>query len=224
MNDPSQLTNQDVVAALDADFAEMAIAVGRHAWGLPQLTMREKAFVFLAADMCTHGLGFPLQTHVEMARSQGVSVATLREVVRHLAPYVGYPTAAEALARLGEIEDPPQKAPEHRPTERLNPDNRAIERIALLDRKFAKFFTDQFADRWGRPELSIRERALATIVTDVLGGTLDDSLRMHVELALGNGAAEEQIRAVLLLVAEFGIAKAWRAYQAISGIFTPESG
>lgn len=221
MNNPMKLTNQDAVAAVDADFAEMAIAVGQHAWGLPQLSMREKAFVFLAADMCAHGLGFPLQTHVEMARSQGVSMPALRETVRHLAPYVGYPTAAEALARLGEIEATPPGQPQHQSTERLDPDDRLIQQIASLDKQFAEFFTGQFADRWGRPDLSIRERALATIATDVLGGTLDESLRMHVELALGNGAEAEQIRAVLLLVAEFGIAKAWQAYRALSEILDP---
>lgn len=218
-----KLTNQDAIAELDAEFATMAVAVGQHAWGLPELTMREKAFVFLAADLCSRCLGFPLQTHANMALSQGVSLAALREAVRHLAPYVGYPTAAEALMALAEIESSPETAADEPPT---NPpfelDETTAARIAHLDDRFAAFYVEQFAARWGRPGLTVRERALATIATDVLNGTLDQSLRLHIGLALDNGAAEEQIRAVILQVAEFGIAKAWSAFSALGDIWRPQ--
>jgi 4-carboxymuconolactone decarboxylase len=214
-----KLTNQDAIATLDPDFATMAIQVGRHAWGLSELTMREKAFVFLAADMCTGCLGFPLQTHVQMALSQGVGVAALREAVRHLAPYVGYPSAAEALMKLAELEEPDEEdsaPPAAESTVTL--DEATLARMAHLDDRFAAFYSEQFYQRWGRCGLSVRERALATIATDVLNGTLDDSLRLHVGIALNHGAAEEQIRAVVLQVAEFAIAKAWRAFDALSEI------
>ena len=81
-----KLANQDQVAALDAEFGRMAAEVGVHAWALPQLTMREKAFVFLAADMCTANVGFPLLTHVQMAGANGVSVSECVAAVRHLPP------------------------------------------------------------------------------------------------------------------------------------------
>src|SRR3569833_1325830 len=86
--------------ALDAEFGRMAAEVGMHAWSLPQLTMREKTFAFLAADLCTANVGFPLLTHVQMAEANGVSVAECVAAIRHLAPYAGYPTAAVALQRL----------------------------------------------------------------------------------------------------------------------------
>jgi 4-carboxymuconolactone decarboxylase len=215
-----KLTNQDAVAAMDADFGEMAVRVGRHAWGLAALTMREKAFVFLAADLCAHGLGFPLQTHVMMARSHGVTVEALREAVRHLAPYVGYPTAAEALMRLGEIEAADTAEPQSGAPTGEDPDldPATLERLADLDTHFAEFFHEQFVGRWTRAGLTVRERALCTLATDVLNGTLDDSFRLHVGLALAHGGGPDQVRAVLLLVAEFGIAKAWRAYGALAEI------
>jgi hypothetical protein len=53
-----KLANQAQVAALDPEFGRMAAEVGMHAWSLPQLTTREKAFVFLAADPCTANVGF----------------------------------------------------------------------------------------------------------------------------------------------------------------------
>jgi len=224
-----KLTNQDVIAAMDPDFAQMAIKVGQHAWGLPQLTMREKAFVFVAADLCVPSLGFPLQTHVQMARTQGVSMAALREAVRHLAPYVGYPTAAEAMMALTQIEaaqpsttDAPAP-PGDAPAPAALPQS-VVAPIRELDEDFGEFFADQFAERWGRSELNIRERALATIATDVLQGTLDESLRLHVDLALSHGAGEEQVRAVVLQVAEFGITKALAAYRALNEVFAAHGG
>lgn len=210
-----KLANQESVVAMDADFGEMAVQVGQHAWGIADLTMRERAFVFVAADLCAHNLGFPLLTHVEMARSQGVSVGSIREAVRHLAPYVGYPTAAEALMALAEIDDGDEPVTRG---EVLELDGSTLQRLTSLDADFAGFFQGQFKDRWGRPDLTVRERALCTIATDVLNGTLDESFRLHVELALGHGAEMAQVRAVLLLVAEFGIAKAWRAYRALNEI------
>jgi alkylhydroperoxidase/carboxymuconolactone decarboxylase family protein YurZ len=219
-----QLTNQDKIAELDADFATMAIQVGQHAWGLSELTMREKAFVFVAADLSTRCLGFPLQTHAQMALSQGVSLTALREVVRHLAPHVGYPTAAEALmvlAGIEEAEPPRPETPEAPVSAQL--EEATANRIAHLDDRFAAFYAEQFNARWSRPELSRRERALSTIATDVLNGTLDDSLRLHVNLALSSGAGEAQVRAVILQVAEFGIDKAWRAFSALSEILASPS-
>lgn len=223
-----KLASQDAVTAVDTDFGQMAVEIGQHAWGLPQLSMREKAFVFIAADLHAHLLGFPLHAHVMMARSNRVPMAAMREAIRHLAPYVGYPCSAEALMRLTEIEagddhdtDTDTGTGEEgdngadggdRPA-RLDPV--ALEAIRALDPNFAEFFAAQFAQRWNRSELSVRERALATIATDVLSGTLEESFRLHVELARTHGADDEQIRAVLLLVAEFGIAKAWRAYSAL---------
>jgi alkylhydroperoxidase/carboxymuconolactone decarboxylase family protein YurZ len=213
----------------------------------------------VAADLCSHNLRFPLRTHATMAMSNGVTLEDLREAVRHLAPYVGYPTAAEALLSLAELEEqiagrsvldgqaagPPaldgqaagrpapgelgdgarRRAPARpgrresgmvAPVTRLPGDVRAG--VRRLDTDFAGFLEQQFDERWGRPNLSLRERALCTIATDVLNGTLDASFRLHIDIALGNGADEQQVRAVLLLVAEFGIARAWRAYAALAEI------
>ncbi|MBW8711276.1 MAG: carboxymuconolactone decarboxylase family protein, partial [Mycobacterium sp.] len=72
------------------------------------------------------------------------------------------------------------------------------------------------SQRWGSGELSPRERALACIAADVLNQTLDESFSLHIDLARAAGAGDEQVRAVLLLVAEYGIAKAWRAYRALT--------
>ncbi|MCV7033382.1 hypothetical protein BMW24_012900 [Mycobacterium heckeshornense] len=112
-----------------------------------------------AIGPCARSLGFALKTHVEMARSQGVSVASIREAVRHLAPYVGYPTAAEALIALAEIDDTGAPDPQH--GDRLEVDATTLHQIDGLDAQFAGFVQRQYTDRWGRPDLTVRERHCA---------------------------------------------------------------
>ncbi len=207
-----KLVNQEQVQALDPEFGRMATALGMHAWSLPQLTMREKTFVFLAADMCTANLGFPLVTHVQMAGANGVSVQDCVAAIRHLAPYVGYPTAAVALQQLRDDSVPTQ--PANRGDGQEIP-NDVVEELTGLDADFAQFFAEQFNQRWCTGDLSPRERALSCLAADVLNQTLDESFALHVDLAIAAGAGRDQIRAVLLLVAEYGMAKAWRAYRAL---------
>lgn len=212
------LANQDQVVALDPQFGRMATEVGMHAWSLPQLTMREKAFVFLAADLCTANVGFPLLTHVQMAGANGVSVPECVAAIRHLAPYAGYPVAAVALQQLRQLDqsDGPQLQPQ--PLYGSDLGTETIDALAELDEEFAGFFANQFNQRWGSDELSPRERAMTCLAADVLNQTLDESFSLHIDLAVAAGAGHEQISAVLLLVAEYGIAKAWRAFRALTSV------
>lgn len=209
-----KLANQGQVAALDPEFGRMAAEVGMHAWSLPQLTMREKAFVFIAADLCTANVGFPLLTHVEMAAANGVSVPECVAAIRHLAPYAGYPTAAVALQQLRELNHSGQQQPQ--PFDGWDLAEQTVDALAELDEDFAGFVADQYNQRWCSGDLSARERALACIAADVVNQTVDESFALHIDLAVAAGAGDEQVRAVLLLVAEYGIAKAWRAYRALT--------
>jgi 4-carboxymuconolactone decarboxylase len=211
-----KLANQDQVQDLDPIFGRMATEVGVHAWSLPQLTMREKVFVFLAADLCTGNVGFALLTHVEMAGANGVSVSECVAAIRHLAPYVGYPTAAVALQQLRQLEPSGERAEQSGAGQQLPDEVRTA--LTELDAGFAEFFAGQFNQRWADGDLSPRERALACLATDVLNQTLDESFGLHVALAYAAGADDDQIRAVLLLVSEYGMAKAWRAFRALAGL------
>ena len=142
-----------------------------HAWSLPQLTMREKAFVFIAADLCTANVGFPLLTHVQMAGANGVSVPESVAAIRHLAPYVGYPTAAVALQQLRQLDQ--SEEPLSQPVYGWDLAAETVDTLAELDEEFAGFVANQFNQRWSSGELSPRERALACIAADVLNQTLD---------------------------------------------------
>lgn len=162
-----------------------------------------------------------LTTHVQMAAANDVTLPECVAAIRHLAPYVGYPTAAVALQQLQQLRQngtsterqPVAGAPQNLPDDVLG-------HLAELDSDFTRFFADQFDRRWvDDDELSPRERALCCLAADVLNQTLDESFALHVDLATAAGAGREQIRAVLLLVAEYGIAKAWRAYRALAELW-----
>ena len=210
-------SHQEQVQALDPAFAQMATEVGLHAWSLPQLTMREKTFVFLAADLCTASVGFPLATHVQMAEANGVGMPECIAAIRHLAPYVGYPAAAVALQQL-RTDDSARKGRSVEVQRQTLPEH-VFATLNALDEDFAGFMAEQFNQRWNcDDELSARERALSCLAADVLNQTLDESFALHVHLATAAGAGRTQINAVLLLVAEYGIAKAWRAYRALGDL------
>jgi hypothetical protein len=52
---------------------------------------------------------------------------------------------------------------------------------------------------------------LLGVATDVLNGTLEDSFALHLRLAREAGVSDAEVRAAILLISEFGMAKAWRA-------------
>ncbi|WP_435875396.1 carboxymuconolactone decarboxylase family protein [Nonomuraea dietziae] len=131
-------------------------------------TMREKAFICLTADLCHPHLDLPLSMHVQMALANGVEPEAIRELYRHLAPYVGYPVLVTAFQRLSELGLP--EASDDKPVEPApltGPLARAVRALEDVDPGLATFSEDQLAQRWTRPHLSVRERALACLVVDV---------------------------------------------------------
>ncbi|MFI7638367.1 carboxymuconolactone decarboxylase family protein [Nonomuraea sp. NPDC049400] len=210
------LAGAEALAALDPVFAQLAVGAGHNLWGLPHLTTREKAFVCLTADLCHPHLDQPLAMHLQMALAQGVDPEAIRELYRHLAPYVGYPIVVTAFQRLTELGLPPaQDDKPVEPTPLTGPLARAVRALEDVDPGLVTFTEDQLAQRWARPHLSVRERALVCLVVDVFYQTLGPSLRLHAELARSAGATDETLRDLLRGVAEFGMARVWAAAQAL---------
>jgi len=190
--------------------------VGHNLWGLTHLTMREKAFVCLTTDLCHPHLDVPLAMHVQMALAHGVEPEAIRELYRHLAPYVGYPILVSAFQRLTELGLPEAQDNDPVISVPLNgPLARAVNALEQVDAGLAAFTEDQLAQRWSRPRLSLRERAIACLVVDVLYQTLGASLRLHAELARAAGATDDTLRDLLRGVAEFGMPRAWAAAEAL---------
>lgn len=212
----TQLAGADALTALDPVFARFAVSAGHNLWGLPHLTAREKAFVSLTADLCHPHLELPLAMHLRMALDNGVDAESIRELYRHLAPYVGYPILVPAFQRLAELGLP--EAQDTGPVEPIPLTGqlaRAVHELAAVEPGLAAFTEDQLSQRWARPHLSVRERAIACLVVDVFYQTLGTSLRLHAGLARTAGAAEETLRDLIRGLAEFGLARAWAAAAAL---------
>ncbi|WP_431898888.1 carboxymuconolactone decarboxylase family protein [Nonomuraea sp. bgisy101] len=212
----TQLAGADALISLDPVFARLAVGAGHNLWGLAHLTTREKAFVCLTADLCHPHLDLPLAMHVQMAQANGVDPKSIRELYRHLAPYVGYPILVPAFQRLVAL-----GLPEALDTEPIEPVPlhgalaHAVRELEEVDPGLAAFTEDQLAQRWARPGLTVRERAIACLAVDVLYQTLDESLHLHAELARGAGATDETLRDLLRGMAEFGLPRAWAAARAL---------
>ncbi|GAA4959139.1 alkylhydroperoxidase/carboxymuconolactone decarboxylase family protein YurZ [Nonomuraea thailandensis] len=212
-----QLSGAEALVALDPVFAQCAVGAGHNLWGLPHLTMREKAFICLTADLCHPHLGLPLAMHLQMAQDHGAGSEAIRELYRHLAPYVGYPIVVTAFQRLTELGLPEaQDDKPVEPTPLAGPLARAVHALEDLDPGLAAFTEDQLAQRWARPHLSVRERAIACLVADVFHQTLGESLRLHAELARSAGATEDTLRDLLRGIGEFGLPRAWAAARALN--------
>jgi alkylhydroperoxidase/carboxymuconolactone decarboxylase family protein YurZ len=154
--------------------------------------------------------------HVQMALANGVEPEAIRELYRHLAPYVGYPILVPAFQRLAELGLPEaQDDKPVEPTPLAGPLAQAVHALEDVDPGLAAFTEDQLAQRWARPHISVRERAIACLVVDVCYQTLGESLHLHAELARAAGATDDTLRDLLRGIAEFGLPRAWAAARAL---------
>ncbi|WP_253770693.1 carboxymuconolactone decarboxylase family protein [Goodfellowiella coeruleoviolacea] len=222
--------NHDRVSALDPVFGQMAGATVRHAWAVAELTDREKVFLCVVADVCQPSLGLPFELHVRAGLARGVSTADIRALLRLISYDSGYPAALAAVERLVEIEAAlgiaaPEAEPlpvellETGPDAAPSPLPAPIRaQLVELDAHFTEHFELQSRMRAvsGPGTLTVRERAFATMSVDVHYQTLEETFQAHVNRALGGGASEADVRAVLRFNAQFGVTRAWRAWKALN--------
>jgi alkylhydroperoxidase/carboxymuconolactone decarboxylase family protein YurZ len=218
------------IASLDPVFAQMGVASARHAASVPELTEREKAFLYLTADVCHQTLGRPFALHVERAQRYGVSTADIRALLRLISFDTGYHTALAAFERLVEIEAAAGiPAPDVEPlADNLlitGPDaaptplpESVVARLAELDDHFGEHMALQSRLRSpaGPGTLDVRERSFTAMSVDIHYQTLGDTFQIHITRALRGGASPEDVRAVLRFSAQFGVTRAWQAWEPLN--------
>jgi 4-carboxymuconolactone decarboxylase len=212
-----QLASEDRVTSLDPVFGSMGVEAGRAIWGLRELTMREKAVLFLAADVSVPQFGLPFELHLAMALKQAdMPVEDLRELFRHIAPDAGYGITATAFQRLVEIAkalglDPRSSGTrtEHAPDSGYS--DATLAALRELDPDFGAYVEDQARKLWPRRGLTRRERSFASLAVDVIAGTLGSPFRSHLALAADAGISGKDLRAAMKVLAEFSIPKVWEA-------------
>ncbi|MBR0751090.1 carboxymuconolactone decarboxylase family protein [Bradyrhizobium jicamae] len=220
-----QLVSEQRVTSLDPVFGPMGIEAGKAIWGAQALSMREKAVLLIAADLCVPELGMPLELHVGMALGQvKMSVEDLRELLRHIAPDAGFNIVAMGFQRLAEIatelgHDVSSTASRSYGRDAVY-DDATLATLRRLDSDFADEIDRLSRQLWSRPGLSMRERCLATFAVDVVGGTLGAPFVAHVRLAQKAGLTRAELQVALRALAEFSIPKAWQALVALDALLT----
>ncbi|WP_410569385.1 carboxymuconolactone decarboxylase family protein [Amycolatopsis sp. cmx-4-61] len=220
------------LAAFDPVFAQMTGATAKYVRAVPELTDREKTFLCVTADVCQACLGLAFAAHVKAGLAAGVSTADVRELLRFVSYDCGYHAASAGIERIAELEaelglprpDAEPLAPELVST---GPDaapsplpDPVRARLTELDPHFTGYFDLQSRMRTGHGPgtLTERERGLVSLSVDVHYQTLADTFRTHVGRALRGGAAPEDVRAALRFNAQFGVTRAWHAWEALNEI------
>lgn len=201
------------LAAIDPQFEKMALETGGLTYGLTGTSVREKLLQNITNDVCRLHLGMALRLHVTAAKMHAIPYADLLALLRFVAPYSGYPAAADALGRIGEIASQIGMNTEVVPDPEKDPvtDGRAGQPNAALvssDEWMTEFLVSRTSRAWSEERLSLRERAIAALTTDVSLHTLGDSFRTHVALLRDCGASADDIRDVVRFTAEMNLAGA----------------
>jgi alkylhydroperoxidase/carboxymuconolactone decarboxylase family protein YurZ len=220
METTMQLASEDRVTSLDPVFGPMGIDAGRAIWSAPELTMREKAILLVAADVCVPEFGLPFELHVGMGLTKaGMSVEDFRELLRHIAPDAGYNIVAMAFQRLAEVAAQlgfdVTTAASRSGGDAPGLDAKTREELRDLDAAFCDYVDQQARQLWNRPGLSRRERCLATLAVLVVGGTLGAPFEAHVSRCLAEQVPMGDLKAAVRILAEFSIPKAWEALVAL---------
>ncbi|MGW4524708.1 carboxymuconolactone decarboxylase family protein [Amycolatopsis sp. NPDC004378] len=215
-------------AVLDPVFAQMAGASAKFAGAIPELTEREKTFLGVTADVCQGSLGSAFAAHVRAGLAAGVSTSDIRELLRFVSYDCGYHVATAGIERIAEFEAELGITPDE--AELLAPEllstgpsplpEATRARIDELDPQFREYFELQSRMRTGHGPgtLSERERGLVSMSVDVHYQTLADTFRTHVGRARRGGASPEDVRAALRFLGQFGVTRAWHAWEALNAI------
>lgn len=145
------------------------------AWERPGLSPRDKSFVTCAALIATDRAQH-LEFHARRALDNGLTPRELGELVTHLGFYCGLPAGLAAAKVLAPIHaergiTAADVAPSGRP-ELVPPEEFEVARKARIAAGAAAVapalaaYTEAhvFGDLWRNPDLSLRDRALATVI------------------------------------------------------------
>jgi 4-carboxymuconolactone decarboxylase len=221
-----KLESEERVTSLDPVFGPMGIEAGRALWKQPALSMREKAILLIAADVCVPELGLPYELHIGMALGQAdMTVEDLREVLRHIAPDAGFNIVAMAFQRLVEVAIELGHDAAASTASRVEGNQpvyaeSTLQTLKSIDPAFADDMDRTARQLWHRPGLLKRERCLATFAVDVVGGTLGAPFAAHVDLCREAGLTRTDCQAAIRVLAEFSRPKAWQALIALDAQFT----
>jgi 4-carboxymuconolactone decarboxylase len=194
-------------------------------WRRPQLSPRDRSLVTITVLIAT-GKAAVLSGHLNRALDNGVLPSEASGVLAHLAVYAGWPSAVAALEAYDQVyatrkvDTATLRVAGDRLAATAADAARAKELTASVGAvapKFAQLTNDVvFGDLWRRPDLSLRDRSLVTIVALAAMGD-DEQLAFYVDRGRESGLTQDQIaEAVTHLGFYAGWSKATKAMTAIA--------
>ncbi|MDQ2638238.1 MAG: carboxymuconolactone decarboxylase family protein [Actinomycetota bacterium] len=205
------------LADVDPEFEKVGVETAQLVFALAGTNMREKLLQNLTQDICRSQLGLPFRMHVTAASMHGLCYADLLAAIRFIAPYAGYPAAADALGRVRQIADEIGMDTADVGETPSGPVESA-DTIATADDWMTMFLHSRISRAWSEHRLSSREKAIIAITSDVSGQTLAESFRHHVGLALDAGVSKDQLRDVVRFCAEHSLARAVAALRELDAV------
>lgn len=199
-------------------------------WKRPGLTPRDRSIVTIAALIARNQtIGMPY--YFNLALENGVKPREISEIITHLAFYSGWENAMSAVTvakdvfagrKIGADQLPPA-LPAPLPLDK----EAEAKRAAAVEQQFAnvapgivQYTTDVlFRDLWLRPDLSPRDRSLATVSALIASGQVAQ-ISYHLNRAMDNGLTQAQAAEVVMHLAFYaGWPNAFSALPVVKDVF-----
>lgn len=196
------------------------------------LSIKQRAFMSIACDVCDQRLYGPLEFHIRIALENGATRQDVKEAILHMGVYGSYPKCFETIARLKELYAEFDKQDIYITGDKVShpePETNWVLDTSVKDGLIA--FEPQYGDLssrmagevWGRPGLTPMERVYISMAGDVTQQTLsaDGPFPFHVSLCLENGMTRSQVRTMLMyLSVDAGFSRVWNAFNALNSHFS----
>ena len=195
------------------------------------LSVKQRAFMSIACDVCEQTLYGPLELHIKIALENGATRQDVKEAILHMAVYGSYPKCFETIARLKEIYAEfnekglyltGDKVSHPKPELNWVLDTDVKDGLIAFEPQYGDLSSRMAGEVWGRPGLTPIERVYISMSGDVCQQTLsaDGPFPFHVDLCLKNGMTREQVREMLMyLTIDVGFSRVWSALEALNAHF-----
>jgi 4-carboxymuconolactone decarboxylase len=194
-------------------------------WRRPELSPRDRSLVTISVLIAT-GKPAQLAGHLARALDNGVQPSEASGLLAHLAIYCGWPSAVSALEVYDQVYTArkidtaalralsprlPAAASDAARARALN------DEFASVAPKFVQLTNDiVFDNLWRRPDLTPRDRSLATIAA-LAGMGDDDQLDFYLRRGVESGLTRAQITEAMTHLAFYaGWARATKALSAVT--------
>jgi 4-carboxymuconolactone decarboxylase len=195
-------------------------------WRRPELSPRDRSLVTISVLIAT-GKPAQLAGHLGRALDNGVQPSEASGLLAHLAVYCGWPSAVSALEIYDQVytarkvDTSALRSTSPRLPAPVSDAARAkavTDELGTVAPKYAQLTNEVvFDDLWRRPDLSVRDRSLATIAALAAMGDADQ-LDLYVHRAIESGLTRAQLIEALT---HLGFYAGWpKATKAITAVTT----